>query len=183
MVSDMLSYTETSGKRMKVGMIKIGQGIDVHAFHNNGQAKQFVILAGVEIEHTHSLLAHSDGDVVVPLDAEAFEVDARVARADEVGQDASAAARQRPAAGAVAEVEPHARDAAGAEDGRAVRQHGAGAFPLLHAGLQRGGTRKPVVQHLVERLQRGAAVHPTGLVQLARDAVEVAGQHPDAERP
>ena len=37
-------------------MIKIGQGIDVHAFHNNGQQQQYVILAGVPIEHTHSLL-------------------------------------------------------------------------------------------------------------------------------
>lgn len=53
-------------------MIKIGQGIDVHAFHNNGQAKQSVILAGVEIEHTHSLLAHSDGDVVVHALADAL---------------------------------------------------------------------------------------------------------------
>lgn len=53
-------------------MIKIGQGIDVHAFHNNGQAEQFVILAGVPIEHTHSLLAHSDGDVVIHALADAL---------------------------------------------------------------------------------------------------------------
>lgn len=46
-------------------MIKIGQGIDVHAFHNTGEQQQYVILAGVPIEHTHSLLAHSDGDVVL----------------------------------------------------------------------------------------------------------------------
>lgn len=46
-------------------MIKIGQGIDVHAFYDNGEEKQFVTLAGVDIEHTHSLLAHSDGDVVL----------------------------------------------------------------------------------------------------------------------
>ena len=32
-------------------MIKIGQGIDVHAFHNNGEQQQYVILAGVPIEH------------------------------------------------------------------------------------------------------------------------------------
>ncbi len=72
MVSDMLSCAVTVGERINVGMIKIGQGIDVHAFHNNGQAKQFVILAGVEIEHTHSLLAHSDGDVVVHALADAL---------------------------------------------------------------------------------------------------------------
>lgn len=53
-------------------MIKIGQGIDVHAFHNNGQQQQYVILAGVQIEHSHSLLAHSDGDVVIHALADAL---------------------------------------------------------------------------------------------------------------
>lgn len=53
-------------------MIKIGQGIDVHAFHNNGQQQQYVMLAGVAIEHTHSLLAHSDGDVVLHALADAL---------------------------------------------------------------------------------------------------------------
>lgn len=53
-------------------MIKIGQGIDVHAFHNNGQQQQYVILAGVAIEHTHSLLAHSDGDVALHALADAL---------------------------------------------------------------------------------------------------------------
>ncbi len=53
-------------------MIKIGQGIDVHAFHNNGQQRQFVMLAGVAIEHSHSLLAHSDGDVVLHALADAL---------------------------------------------------------------------------------------------------------------
>ena len=57
---------------IKAGMIKIGQGIDIHAFHNNGQAKQFVMLAGVPIEHTHSLLAHSDGDAVLHALADAL---------------------------------------------------------------------------------------------------------------
>lgn len=53
-------------------MIKIGQGIDVHAFHNNGKQQQYVTLAGVPIEHTHSLLAHSDGDVVLHALADAL---------------------------------------------------------------------------------------------------------------
>ncbi len=53
-------------------MIKIGQGIDVHAFHNTGEQQQYVILAGVPIEHTHSLLAHSDGDVVLHALADAL---------------------------------------------------------------------------------------------------------------
>ena len=53
-------------------MIKIGQGIDVHAFHNTGEQQQYVTLAGVAIEHTHSLLAHSDGDVVLHALADAL---------------------------------------------------------------------------------------------------------------
>lgn len=53
-------------------MIKIGQGVDVHAFHNSGEQQQYVILAGVAIEHTHSLLAHSDGDVVLHALADAL---------------------------------------------------------------------------------------------------------------
>lgn len=53
-------------------MIKIGQGIDVHAFHNSGADRQYVTLAGVEIDHTHSLVAHSDGDVVIHALADAL---------------------------------------------------------------------------------------------------------------
>lgn len=41
--------------------IRIGQGIDVHAFEEGN----FVTLAGVQISHTHGLKAHSDGDVVL----------------------------------------------------------------------------------------------------------------------
>lgn len=50
---------------MQLPPIRIGQGIDVHAFHNNGAVNQFVTLAGIKIPHTHSLIAHSDGDVVL----------------------------------------------------------------------------------------------------------------------
>lgn len=46
-------------------MIRIGQGIDVHAFVNDGTENQFITLGGVQIPHTHSLLAHSDGDVAL----------------------------------------------------------------------------------------------------------------------
>ena len=53
-------------------MIRIGQGMDVHAFHNNGEQQQYVVLAGVPIEHTHSLQAHSDGDVVLHALADAL---------------------------------------------------------------------------------------------------------------
>lgn len=57
-------------------MIRIGQGIDVHAFYDRpleaGKTHQYVTLAGVNIEHTHSLLAHSDGDVVLHALADAL---------------------------------------------------------------------------------------------------------------
>lgn len=44
-----------------VANIRIGQGIDVHAFEKG----DFVTLAGVQIAHTQGLKAHSDGDVVL----------------------------------------------------------------------------------------------------------------------
>lgn len=41
--------------------MRIGQGLDVHAFGPGNH----VVLAGVTIEHSHGLLAHSDGDVAI----------------------------------------------------------------------------------------------------------------------
>ena len=41
--------------------IRIGQGMDVHAFEEGS----YVTLAGLQIPHTHGLKAHSDGDVVL----------------------------------------------------------------------------------------------------------------------
>jgi len=41
--------------------IRIGQGIDVHAFEDGS----FVTLAGIQIPHDQGLKAHSDGDVVL----------------------------------------------------------------------------------------------------------------------
>jgi len=41
--------------------MRIGQGFDVHALQEGGT----LILGGVEIAHTHSLIAHSDGDVLL----------------------------------------------------------------------------------------------------------------------
>lgn len=46
---------------MVLGQLRIGQGLDVHAF----EAGSFVTLAGIQIPHTHGLKAHSDGDVVL----------------------------------------------------------------------------------------------------------------------
>jgi 2-C-methyl-D-erythritol 2,4-cyclodiphosphate synthase len=40
---------------------RIGQGIDVHAFGPGDH----VVLGGVRITHTHGIVAHSDGDVVI----------------------------------------------------------------------------------------------------------------------
>ena len=41
--------------------MRIGQGFDVHAFGEGDH----VMLGGVRIAHTHGVLAHSDGDVVL----------------------------------------------------------------------------------------------------------------------
>ena len=41
--------------------MRIGQGFDVHAFGDGHQ----VVLGGVAIPHSHGLVAHSDGDVVI----------------------------------------------------------------------------------------------------------------------
>jgi 2-C-methyl-D-erythritol 2,4-cyclodiphosphate synthase len=42
-------------------VIRIGQGIDAHAFQPGGR----LVLGGVEIPHDAGLAAHSDGDVVL----------------------------------------------------------------------------------------------------------------------
>lgn len=41
--------------------MRIGQGIDVHKFGPG----EHVMLGGVAVPHTHGLVAHSDGDVVI----------------------------------------------------------------------------------------------------------------------
>jgi 2-C-methyl-D-erythritol 2,4-cyclodiphosphate synthase len=41
--------------------VRIGQGFDVHALQEGGT----LVLGGVRIPHTHSLVAHSDGDVLL----------------------------------------------------------------------------------------------------------------------
>ncbi len=50
-----------TGMASMVAALRIGQGLDVHAF----EAGEYVTLAGVRIPHTHGLKAHSDGDVVL----------------------------------------------------------------------------------------------------------------------
>ncbi len=41
--------------------MRIGHGFDVHAFERG----EFITLGGVRIPHTHGLIAHSDGDVLL----------------------------------------------------------------------------------------------------------------------
>ena len=41
--------------------MRIGHGFDVHAFGPG----EFITMGGVRIPHTHSLIAHSDGDVLL----------------------------------------------------------------------------------------------------------------------
>lgn len=44
-------------------MIRIGHGYDVHRFSD--EAGEFIVIGGVKIPHRHTLLAHSDGDVLI----------------------------------------------------------------------------------------------------------------------
>lgn len=47
-------------------MIRIGHGYDAHRFDDEPATGSLsIVIGGVEIPHTHSLLAHSDGDVLV----------------------------------------------------------------------------------------------------------------------
>lgn len=44
---------------------RIGHGYDVHRFADKAEAGAQLTIGGVAIAHTHRLLAHSDGDVLV----------------------------------------------------------------------------------------------------------------------
>lgn len=44
---------------------RIGHGYDVHRFADKAEVDAHVTIGGVKIAHTHTLLAHSDGDVLV----------------------------------------------------------------------------------------------------------------------
>ncbi|MCW2950354.1 MAG: hypothetical protein JWN41_1367 [Thermoleophilia bacterium] len=43
-----------------VTRLRVGSGFDVHAFEAGGR----LVLAGVEVSHTHGLVGHSDADLV-----------------------------------------------------------------------------------------------------------------------
>jgi 2-C-methyl-D-erythritol 2,4-cyclodiphosphate synthase len=51
---------------MNNGMqFRIGNGYDVHRFANKAEPGAHITIGGVKIPHTQTLLAHSDGDVLV----------------------------------------------------------------------------------------------------------------------
>lgn len=45
-------------------MFRVGNGFDVHRFSMEAEPDAFIVLAGIRIPHSHTLLAHSDGDVL-----------------------------------------------------------------------------------------------------------------------
>lgn len=45
--------------------MRIGHGFDAHRFAPPGQSDGRLVLAGVTIPHNRSLVAHSDGDVII----------------------------------------------------------------------------------------------------------------------
>ncbi len=45
--------------------IRIGNGYDVHRFADEARDAAFITIGGVRIDHERSLLAHSDGDVLI----------------------------------------------------------------------------------------------------------------------
>tara|TARA_R110000772_G_scaffold41328_3_gene95924 strand:- start:586 stop:1074 length:489 start_codon:yes stop_codon:yes gene_type:complete len=45
-------------------MFRVGSGFDVHRFAKESANDAYIVLAGVRIPHAHTLLAHSDGDVL-----------------------------------------------------------------------------------------------------------------------
>ncbi|USE33970.1 2-C-methyl-D-erythritol 2,4-cyclodiphosphate synthase [Endozoicomonas sp. SCSIO W0465] len=46
-------------------MMRIGHGFDVHRFSDSEREGDYIVLGGVKIPHTHGLIAHSDGDVLL----------------------------------------------------------------------------------------------------------------------
>ena len=95
------------------------------------------------------------------LDAEAVDLDRRLAADDRVGDEARRAHGERPAAAAVADVEPDALGAARPEHRRPVGQHRPRAFPALRRAAPRHAG-EPVVEHHVER-RLGALVLALGV--------------------
>jgi 2-C-methyl-D-erythritol 4-phosphate cytidylyltransferase / 2-C-methyl-D-erythritol 2,4-cyclodiphosphate synthase len=57
----LLGETEGQDAMQNSGAMRIGSGFDVHAFGPGDS----VMLGGVRVPHTHGVLAHSDGDVIL----------------------------------------------------------------------------------------------------------------------
>lgn len=49
-----------SSMSSELARLRVGTGIDVHAFEEGGR----LVLAGVDVPHTHGLVGHSDADLV-----------------------------------------------------------------------------------------------------------------------
>ncbi len=45
--------------------MRIGHGFDVHRFSDSEREGDHIVLGGVKIPHSHGLIAHSDGDVLL----------------------------------------------------------------------------------------------------------------------
>ncbi|WP_066016281.1 2-C-methyl-D-erythritol 2,4-cyclodiphosphate synthase [Endozoicomonas atrinae] len=45
--------------------MRIGHGFDVHRFTDSERDGDYIVLGGVKIPHSHGLVAHSDGDVLL----------------------------------------------------------------------------------------------------------------------
>lgn len=45
--------------------MRIGHGFDVHRFSDSEREGDRIVLGGVKIPHSHGLIAHSDGDVLL----------------------------------------------------------------------------------------------------------------------
>jgi 2-C-methyl-D-erythritol 2,4-cyclodiphosphate synthase/2-C-methyl-D-erythritol 4-phosphate cytidylyltransferase len=66
-VADDLQRAERMMKK-EAGLPRIGSGFDVHAFGSGDR----IVLGGVSIPHSHGLIAHSDGDVLLHALADAL---------------------------------------------------------------------------------------------------------------
>ncbi len=49
----------------KMPYIRVGFGVDMHAFSKTANPEAFITLGGVKINHLYKLKAHSDGDVLL----------------------------------------------------------------------------------------------------------------------
>jgi len=61
--------TESGTKNIMWNQLRIGHGYDAHRFADSLLPGKPLVLGGVTLPHDRSLLAHSDGDAVIPARA------------------------------------------------------------------------------------------------------------------